>query len=65
MQTKMDIYRANGCRLGWLIDPQGRRVAIYRADRPVEILDAPASLSGEDLLPGVVLDTAFLWPSHE
>jgi Uma2 family endonuclease len=65
MQTKMDIYRANGCRLGWLIDPQGRRVAIYRADRPVEILDAPASLSGEDLLPGFVLDTAFLWPAHE
>jgi Uma2 family endonuclease len=63
MQAKMEVYRANGCQLAWLIDPQGQRVAIYRADRPVEILDAPASLSGEDLLPGFVLDTAFLWPA--
>ena len=46
----------NGSRLGWLIDPKSRRVEIYRPGREIEIMDAPATLSGEDVLPGFVLD---------
>jgi Uma2 family endonuclease len=62
LAAKMDEYMANGCRLGWLIDdPPGRRVAIYRRDRPVETLTTPAILSGEDVLPGFLLDAQFLW----
>ncbi len=61
LAAKMDEYMANGCRLGWLIDPQERRMAIYRRDRPIEILTAPALLSGEDVLPGLLLDAQFLW----
>lgn len=60
-QDKMVEYQANGCRLGWLIDPKHKRVAIYRGDRPVEILNAPVTLSGEDVLPEFVLDARFLW----
>ncbi|MGA1263731.1 MAG: Uma2 family endonuclease [Prochlorothrix sp.] len=60
-QAKLEEYLANGCRLGWLLDPKNKRVAIYRADRPVEILTAPATLSGEAVLPGFELDLAFLW----
>lgn len=60
-QAKMEEYRNNGCRLGWLLDPKNKRVAIYRADRPVEIQKAPATLSGETVLPGFELDLAFLW----
>ena len=46
----------NGTRLGWLIDPKNKRVEIYRAGRDVEILQNPETLSGEEVLPGFVLD---------
>jgi Uma2 family endonuclease len=59
--AKMAEYQANGCRLGWLLDPKQKRVAIYRLDQPVEILDAPATLSGEAVLPSFELDATFLW----
>ena len=52
----MREYLAQGARLGWLIDPKAGTVEIYRPGRPVEILQQPATLSGEDVLPGFVLD---------
>lgn len=55
-QVKMEEYRRVGVRLGWLIDPQKRQVEIYRLGGDVEILEAPTSLSGEDVLPGFILD---------
>ena len=64
-QAKMEEYRDNGCRLGWLLDPKHKRVAIYRPDRPVELLQAPAVLSGETVLPGFELDLAFLWQGED
>ncbi len=56
LREKMQEYLAQGVRLGWLIDPKGGSVEIYRPGRPVEKLDKPATLSGEDVLPGFVLD---------
>ena len=56
VHAKMREYIDNGARLGWLIDPQSRRVEIYRPGQEVEILDNPATLSGEDVLPGFTLD---------
>ncbi len=55
LQEKMLEYRENGLRLGWLIDPQGRQVEIYRPGKPVEVVMLPAKLSGEAVLPGFVL----------
>jgi len=55
LQTKMQEYRDNGARLGWLIDIQNRKVEIYRPGRDVEVLDNPTTLSGEEVLPGFVL----------
>jgi Uma2 family endonuclease len=52
----MREYIDQGARLGWLIDPIVGEVEIYRPGRPVEILDRPAALSGENVLPGFVLD---------
>jgi Uma2 family endonuclease len=57
-QEKMQEYMENGARLGWLIDRKNKRVEIYRLDRDVEIIENPATLSGEDVLPGLVLDLA-------
>jgi Uma2 family endonuclease len=61
LQAKMQEYIDNGARLGWLIDPQNRRVEIYRAGREVEILENPPTLSGEDILPGFVLNLRKIW----
>jgi Uma2 family endonuclease len=55
-QAKMQEYLANGLRLGWLINPDSKQVEIYRPGQPVEILQNPASLSGENVLPGFVLN---------
>ena len=60
-QAKMVEYMESGCRLAWLLDPKGKRAAIYRIGKPPELLMAPDSLLGEDVLPGFVLDAKFLW----
>ena len=62
--AKMQEYQDNGCRLGWLIDPERKRVAIYRLGQPVQILEAPVNLSGEDVLLGFVLNLGNIWSSH-
>ncbi|MFB2937097.1 Uma2 family endonuclease [Aerosakkonemataceae cyanobacterium BLCC-F154] len=56
LRAKMQEYRENGTRLGWLIDLETGKVEIYRLNQEVEILENPATLSGEDVLPGFVLD---------
>ena len=61
LQVKMDEYMANGARRGWLIDPSDRTVYIYRSGAAVERLRAPASVSGEDVLPGFELLLGEVW----
>ncbi len=56
LRDKMRESIAQGVRLAWLIDPKTRTVEIYRPGRAVEVLKQPATLSGEDVLPGFVLD---------
>ncbi|MEG4055710.1 MULTISPECIES: Uma2 family endonuclease [unclassified Microcoleus] len=56
LQEKMQEYLNSGLRLGWLINPQDEQVEIYRPSREVEIVQFPVSLSGEDVLPGFVLN---------
>jgi len=56
LQDKMQEYIDNGAKLGWLIDRKNKRVEIYRPLKEVEILENPQSVSGEDVLPGFVLD---------
>lgn len=56
LRRKMLEYREQGANLGWLIDLVRKRVEIYRAEGPVEILDQPSCLSGENVLPGFELD---------
>jgi Uma2 family endonuclease len=61
LQAKMTEYIDNGARLGWLIDPYRRQVHVYRAGRDREILDNPATISGDPELPGFTLDLEPLW----
>jgi Uma2 family endonuclease len=61
LQAKMREYIENGASLGWLIDRKNQRVEIYRPGKDVEVLDRPVSLSGEDVLPGFVLELTEVW----
>jgi Uma2 family endonuclease len=60
-QEKMTEYRDNGDRLGWLINRKSRQVEIYRQGQEVEVVESPASLSGEDVLSGFFLNLEALW----
>jgi Uma2 family endonuclease len=60
VKLKMTDYMANGCELGWLIDPDNRRVHSYRTSG-IETLEAPAQLIGEGPVAGFVLDMIRLW----
>jgi Uma2 family endonuclease len=61
IQKKMQEYLDNGLRLGWLINPKTQTVEIYRPNQPVKILQSPTTLSGEEVLPGFVLDLQVIW----
>ncbi|WP_449418649.1 Uma2 family endonuclease [Phormidium nigroviride] len=60
-QSKLQEYIDNGVRLGWLINRKTRRVEIYRQGQDVEVLQSPSELSGEDVLPGFVLNLQTIW----
>ena len=60
-QSKMEEYLDNGTKLGWFIDPRNRRVYIYRQGEEVEVLTDAATVSGDPILPGFVLQLADLW----
>ena len=61
LQDKMREYIDNGAKLGWLIDPQQRRVEIYRPGKDLDVLENPAELSSEAVLPGFVLNLRRVW----
>ncbi len=56
LQEKMSEYIENGVSLGWLIDPQERKVHIYRREKEVEVLDNPEQVFGESVIENFVLD---------
>ncbi len=60
-QRKMTEWLDNGIRLGWLFDPDAKRVYIYRPDAEVQQLDNPESVSGDPVLPGFSLDLREVW----
>jgi Uma2 family endonuclease len=61
VQAKMQEYRDNGAKLGWLLDRTNRQVKRYRPNHPVEVLSSPVSLSDEDILPGFVFNLETIW----
>jgi Uma2 family endonuclease len=56
LTAKMQEYRDNGARLGWLLDPLDNRAWIYRPGEPVQSIDKPEILSGDPVLPGFRFD---------
>ncbi|MEH2258079.1 Uma2 family endonuclease [Nostoc sp.] len=62
LKEKMEEYMNEpGIQLGWLIDRKQCQVYIYRPRLPEECLDNPASVSGELVLPGFILNMSKVW----
>jgi len=61
VEAKMREYVENGARLGWLLDPESKRVHVYKPGEPVRALENPGRLSGDPVLPGFVLDLRPIW----
>ena len=57
----MHEYVENGALLGWLLDPESRRVHIYRPGEQVRVLENPTEVSGEPELRGLVLELKQVW----
>ncbi|NEP62754.1 MAG: Uma2 family endonuclease [Symploca sp. SIO2G7] len=56
LREKMQEYLNSGLQLGWLIDPQNQKVEIYRQNQSRKIVELPTTLSGEEVLPGFILE---------
>ena len=64
VQTKMQLWLRNGVRLGWLVDPFDQRIWVYRPGAEAVMLERPAELSDDEVLPGLVVDLRRIWRSE-
>lgn len=55
LQAKMVEYLQNGAQLGWLIDPLLQQVEVYVPGADVTVLERPAQVSADPVLPNFVL----------
>ena len=61
IRDKMQEYRDNGVRLGWLINPQQQQAEIYRPDETTTLLNRLLTLSDKTILPNLTLELEFIW----
>ncbi len=61
LKEKMLEYRANGAELGLLVDPEQRRVHVYRRNRKTRVLEDPKTVACDPTLTGFVLDLREIW----
>lgn len=61
LKEKMIEWMQNGCRLGWLIDPEEKKVYIYlKGKKGVRCVKFGNPVTGGDVLPGFILDVSAL-----
>jgi len=63
-KDKMEIWIANGARLGWLVDPYQRSVMVYEAGNAPR-LETSDTVAGSGPVEGFVLDLAAIWVEYE
>ena len=63
LRRKMDLYQANGARLGWLLLPHVQAVEIWRCGQlgMGERLENASRLDGSELAEGLGLDLEEIW----
>lgn len=63
-QQKMQEYMSCGVKLGWLINPDAGAVEIYRMGKETQVLLNRVSLSGEDILPNLIVNLEDIFESR-
>jgi Uma2 family endonuclease len=58
---KMGQWIANGVQVAWLIETDERRVTVYRAGKPAEVLQNPTVVQGDGPVAGFELVMARIW----
>jgi Uma2 family endonuclease len=61
VKAKMDEWIANGTELAWLIEPNERRVTVYRPGQEAEVFDDPTSVQGTECVAGFELVMERVW----
>jgi Uma2 family endonuclease len=60
-RERLRFSTAHGCPLGWFIDPERRRVEVYRPGRPFEHLTDNGCLDGDPVLPDYRLPVSVIF----
>ncbi|MDJ0602059.1 MAG: Uma2 family endonuclease [Crocosphaera sp.] len=55
LKNKMEEYRENGVKLGWLIDRHNRQALAYHQDGSITTYPPDTILNGENVVPGFTL----------
>lgn len=63
LRRKMDAYRANGAKLGWLLIPEQRTVEIWpgKDGGEPERMETATQLSGHPLFPDLRINLEEIW----
>jgi Uma2 family endonuclease len=61
LKTKMLEYQRLGVQMGLLVNPQDKKVEVYRLGQELEILDAPTTVNCDDVLSGFTLNMTEIW----
>jgi len=62
VREKAACWLEHGTRLLWTVDPRTQRATVHHPQRAARVLDVGDVLDGEDVLPGLRLPLADLWP---
>lgn len=63
INEKITAYISHGAALVWIIDPYLRTVQVHRPKSPPEMFNVTQSLSGGEVLPGLRIEVADLFPT--
>jgi Uma2 family endonuclease len=64
IRDKVDLYRAAGTRLVWVIYPALRKVDVYLPDGTAREVGAEGTLDGGDVLPGLQIAAKDMFPAE-
>ncbi len=61
LQEKMQEYQRLGVKLGLLVDPKSKQVEIYRLGQETAVLESPAAIDCNEVMPGLILNMSRIW----
>ncbi|MFO0917669.1 MAG: Uma2 family endonuclease [Planctomycetaceae bacterium] len=65
MDRKLAEFFQAGVQLVWYVDPRVQRVTVYHAENQSEVIQSPAELKGDPVLPGLSISLTELFAPPE